>query len=79
MYPVVKQAGPSLSTQDISNGKLQKVLWEVCYDTVNPNHTSPSPTDTLHLCKCPVGIHSDQSRNLDLGGRVNEFQRVSVT
>lgn len=64
MYLVLYHVKPCLSTQDVTDGKLHNVEWEIEDNAVNPDDTSPSPTDSMYSCKTPVGIYCYESSNL---------------
>ena len=63
-YLVFKEIVPSLATQDVADGELHEVKWEIEDNTVEPNHSCPTPTNSLDPCKTPVGIHCYYCSNL---------------
>ena len=63
-YLILKHIIPGPATQYISDKELEKIKRDVEDDTVDPNDTSPSPTDTMDLRKAPIGIHSNHRSNL---------------
>lgn len=65
MYLVLDNVVPGLPTQSISSDELKNVQRDVKDNAVEPNNTSPSPSNTLYLSKFPVGIYSEDSSNLN--------------
>lgn len=57
IYPVVNHAEPSLSTKNVSNGKLHDIKREIKHNAVKPDDTSPFPPNTLDSCEFPVCVY----------------------
>lgn len=64
LYPLLDHKIPSLSTQSISDEKLEQVKWEIEYKVVQPYDTSPTPPNSFDCCKAPICIHCYQGGNL---------------
>lgn len=65
MYLIFEQIIPALSTQSISNDKLENVEWDVENDTVKPNNSSPSPSNAVDPCKPPVCVDGNHCSHLN--------------
>lgn len=63
-YPLLKDEIPCSPTQRITDEKLDDIQREVEDEVVEPDDTGPAPSNALDRSKCPVGIYSDQSSNL---------------
>lgn len=64
VYPILSNIIPCLATQCITYDELEEIQRYVENDAVEPNHTCPTPSNSFHVCKLPVCIHSYYCRNL---------------
>lgn len=71
MYLVLDHIIPSLATQCISSRELENVKRNVEDYAVDPDHSCPSPANTFHVSKGPVGIYSNQ------GSHLNKIESIS--
>ena len=79
-YLILKHIIPGPATQYISDKELEEIKRDVEDDTVDPNDTSPSPTNTMYLCKAPIGIHSNHRSNLINQAKLIKFSsRIMIS
>jgi hypothetical protein len=64
MYLVLKEVVPGPSTQHKADEELEDVKREVEHNAVKPDNASPAPANALDPGKAPVGIDSEECRNL---------------
>jgi hypothetical protein len=63
-YPLLKDEVPRSPAQRVPDEELDDVQREVADDVVQPDDAGPAPSDALDRSKRPVGIHSNQSSDL---------------
>ena len=63
-YLVLEEVVPCPAAEHKSDEELDQVQREVEHDAVEPDDTSPAPADTLDPGEAPVGVDSEEGRNL---------------
>lgn len=64
LYPLLNYKIPSSPAQRISDDEFDEVKWEIEDEVVQPNYTSPAPSNALNRTKTPICIDSNQCSNL---------------
>ena len=64
-YPLLNNKIPSPPTQGISCKELDKIKWEIKDEVIEPNNTSPTPSNPFDCSKAGVRIDRNDGGNLN--------------
>lgn len=63
----MEQIPPRLATQCVADNKLDDIQRHIKYNTIEPDNTSPPPSNSFYPGKPPTSIYSDHSSHLNKG------------
>lgn len=58
-YPLLNNKIPGPATQSIANEELDEIKWDVEDYVIEPDHTSPTPSNPFNCSKAPICIDSN--------------------
>ena len=63
-YPLLNNKIPGPATQSIANEELDEIKWDIEDYVIEPDHTSPTPSNPFNCSKAPICIDRNYCGNL---------------